>query len=129
MAIISIIAVAFLGGLATASRSAALADIRTNAESLARTHLEHAKRQLYSVAPWDYEISDSGAGSPSEQFPDWWNTNPPPSLSDEHAGYTVLVEAEPLPDDIEGIQEIAVTVFHHSREEAVIVLANYKVDR
>jgi prepilin-type N-terminal cleavage/methylation domain-containing protein len=133
MAIVGIIAVAFLGGLATASRSAALADIRTNAESLARTHLEYAKSQPYSPATeessdwWDYEITVSSSLSPSDNPPDWWILSPAPPLSGHYAGYTVLVEAAPLEED--GIQIITVTVSHDSREQAVITLSGYKVDR
>jgi len=127
MAIVGIIAVAFLGGLATASRSAALADIRTNAESLARTHLEYAKSQRYSQAPWDYAVTEEDRSDDSENRPEWWTTSPPLLLSPDYAGYTVTVRASEI---LEGLQEITVIVFHHSRgEEAVITLSGYKVDR
>jgi prepilin-type N-terminal cleavage/methylation domain-containing protein len=43
LALFAIIAIAFAGGLGTASRAVLIGDIRTNAESLARTHMESVK--------------------------------------------------------------------------------------
>ncbi|MFO7712401.1 MAG: prepilin-type N-terminal cleavage/methylation domain-containing protein, partial [Dehalococcoidia bacterium] len=71
MALVAIIAVAFLGALTTAARSAALADIRTNAESLARSELEYVKSQPYSLAPWEYEATSDCATCEPEVAPDW----------------------------------------------------------
>jgi len=107
MAIVSIIAVAFLGGLATASRSAARADIRTNAESLARTQMEYVKSQSYSEPDWEYEVP--------------------------HNGYRIEVKAQALPKDEDTwfptIQQIKVTVFHHSSEDTpVFELTGYKTN-
>lgn len=135
MAIVGIIAVAFLGGLATASRSAALADIRTNAESLARTELEYAKSQLYSLPPWEYRITADGSTCVTADCPNWFSSDR--DLHEEYVGYTVLVEAKHLLEDpedpasevMEGIQEITVTVFHSSRDDAIIILAGYRVER
>ncbi|MFO7773086.1 MAG: prepilin-type N-terminal cleavage/methylation domain-containing protein [Dehalococcoidia bacterium] len=47
LALFSIIAITFLGGLTTASRAVLLGDIRTTAESLARAQMEHVKNQPY----------------------------------------------------------------------------------
>ena len=134
MALVGIIAAAFLGGLATASRSAALADIRTNAESLARSELEYAKSQMYTTPPWEYDVSVQGSSCITDPCPDWWSSER--ELHGEYAGYTVTVRSDELLDDPndpttekDGIQMITVTVFHHSREEAVTVLSGYRVDR
>ena len=43
LALFAIIAIVFAGGLGTASRAVTLADIRTRAESLARTQMEAVK--------------------------------------------------------------------------------------
>jgi prepilin-type N-terminal cleavage/methylation domain-containing protein len=51
LALFAIIAIAFAGGLGTASRAVLTADIRTNAESLARTQMEYVKNQEYEEAP------------------------------------------------------------------------------
>jgi prepilin-type N-terminal cleavage/methylation domain-containing protein len=51
LALFAIIAIAFAGGLGTASKAVLTADIRTNAESLARTQMEYVKNQDYYPAP------------------------------------------------------------------------------
>ena len=55
LALFTIIAIVFAGGLGTASRAALLADVRTRAESLARTQMESIKDQDYieaTASPW-----------------------------------------------------------------------------
>ena len=47
LVILGIIAIAFLGGLATTSKAVLVADIRTTAESLARSQMEDVKNQAY----------------------------------------------------------------------------------
>ena len=107
MALIAIIAVAFLGGLSNAIMSLVVADVRTTAESLARSEMEYVKSQGYEPAPWDYE-----------------DERPP-----AYDGYAVEVSAELLDGIDDGIQKITVTVSHHSRTEPVITLEGYKADR
>ena len=55
LALFAIIAIVFAGGLATASRAVLIADVRTRAESLARTQMESIKEQDYveaTASPW-----------------------------------------------------------------------------
>ena len=47
LAILGIVAAAFLSGLATASKAIYIADVRTTAESLARSQMEYVKNQPY----------------------------------------------------------------------------------
>jgi len=126
LALVGIIAAAFLGALATTTRFAALADIRTSAESLARSELEYAKSQQYRLAGWEYEVTSDGTVCTPEEEPEWW-CNPARGLPEEYDGYTVLVAAVPLEED--DIQMLTVTVFHHSTEEPVTILSGYKLDR
>ncbi len=132
MALVGIIAAAFLGGLATASRSAALADIRTNAESLASTQMEYVKSQTYSEPDWDYELPHNGCTC--DNHPDWWDDDSPASLPPDYVGYTVKVTAESVPnpdgedDPFPYIQQITVTVFHYSKDIPVFELEGYKTD-
>ena len=108
VALIGIIAVALLGGLSNAIMSLVVADVRTTAESLARTQMEDVKNEAYDYSdPRSYEQDDVE--------------------STDHPGYFVSVSAEPLHDPDDGIQEITVTVSHHSRTEPVITLDGYKV--
>jgi len=51
LALFTIIAIVFAGGLATASRAVLIADVRTRAESLARTQMESVKEERYEDAP------------------------------------------------------------------------------
>ena len=101
LAILGLVAVAFLGGLATANKAMFIADKRTTAESLARTEMEYIKNQPYAVS---YD----------------------PSIPDDYtdAGYSATIDV----DELEiGLQKITVTV--SLDESEVIILEDYKVDR
>jgi len=130
--LVAIIAAAFMGALAVAARSAAIADIRTNAESLARSELEYVKSQQYQPAPWEYEVTSAGTtcnGKP----PDWCDTAR--LLPQEYDGYRVEVSTSALLDEDEdpkvGIQIVTVKVFYPSMygDHRVITLEGYNRDR
>ncbi|MGB5926144.1 MAG: type II secretion system protein [Dehalococcoidia bacterium] len=120
LALFAIIAIVFAGGLSTASRAVLTADVRTRAESLARTQMESVKNEDY------IDYSESGHGNYAVIEEDL---------------YILQVVVEPLnPETYEpyneeggvfeeddGIQEITVTVSHDDRQ--VITLVGYKVDR
>ena len=132
LAILGIVAAAFLSGLATASKAIFIADERTTAESLARSQMEHIKNQIYSTinVDWDYTVSDSGRSSADP--PDWWDTGSPgnpPFLASNYAGYSVEAIADEDDANV-GIQKITVTVIHNTNnDKEVITLEDYKVDR
>lgn len=105
LAILGIIGAAFLGGLATASRSIYIADERATAENLARSQMEHVKEQSY-LSGGGYEIVD---------------------LSTYPASYSVSVASNPLAGALGGIQEITVTV--NNDGNPIITLVDYKVNR
>ena len=104
LVIFGIIAIVFAGGLGTASKAVFTADVRTNAESLARTQMEYVKSQEY------IDYSESG-------HEDYDPITPP-------EGYEIAVTADELND---GLQKITVTVSHEGRQ--VITLEGYKVNR
>ena len=125
LALFAIIAIAFANGLGTASKAGFTADVRTNAESLARTEMEYVKTQDYSAGNWSYVVTYLGSTC-TPDGPSW--CDPMHSLSDEHALYTVEVEAVPLDDEPgDPIQKIIVTVSHEGR--VVITLEGYKINR
>ncbi len=124
LALFAIIGIAFAGGLGTASRAVLTGDIRTNAESVARTEMEYAKSQEYSSGPWAYVVTTSGSTC-TGTCPTWFDSAH--HLSVEHAGYTANVQAEALDDPDDGIQKITVTVSH--QDEQVLSLEGYKVNR
>ena len=115
LALFGIIAITFLGGLTTASRAVFTGDVRTTAESLARTQMEYVKGAIYD------DTLESGHPQ--------YSLDPGAALP----GYTVVTEAvrlDPENDgysDDDGIQEITVIVSHEGR--VIFTLEGYKVDR
>ena len=121
LALLGIIGIAFLSGLATASKATFIADERTTAESLARSQMEYVKNQDYI----DYSADPH----------DVYGEITPP------AGYSIDSTAVPFDPDTgvpysetggvfdqdDGIQKITVTVSHNGEE--VITLEGYKVNR
>ncbi len=124
LALFAIIGIAFAGGLGTASRAVLIGDIRTNAESVARTEMEYAKGQGYCSGNWSYVVTSSG-GTCDGTCPTWFDSAH--HLSVEHTAYSANVQAEPLADPDDGIQKITVTVSHEDDE--VLSLEGYKVNR
>ena len=108
LAILGVIAVAFLNGLTATSKSAFIADEQTTAESLAQSQIEWVKNASYSYNATTY--------SPA----------PIPSGKD-YLNYSALITAEPLRDPDDGIQKITVTV--KRSDNGVIKLEGFKVDR
>jgi len=108
LALLGIIAVAFLSGLATTAKATIIANEQTIAESLARSQMEWAKETAYTDDATEY--------SPA----------PIPSGGD-YTGYSVTITATPLHNPDDGIQKITATVKHYDKE--VMELEGYKVDR
>jgi prepilin-type N-terminal cleavage/methylation domain-containing protein len=124
LALFAIIGITFAGGLGTASRAVLTADVRTNAESVARTEMEYVKSQEYSSGPWDYVVTSSESTC-TDDCPIWFDSAH--RLSVEYGGYTAAVQAEIFDDPDSGIQKITVMVSHDGTE--VITLEGYKVSR
>jgi prepilin-type N-terminal cleavage/methylation domain-containing protein len=114
LAILGIIATAFMYGLASSSRSVSLSDQRTSSESLARTELEYVKNSIYVPAAWHYQLP----GTP----PSWDTTH---TLPDGYTGYSVSVSASPVHSTDDGLQMITVTVSDSAK--TVFTLTGYKV--
>ena len=104
LAIIGIVAVGFLSGLATASKGLLTADERETAKNLAEAQMEYVKNQPYSVS-----------------------YSPSAAILAEYDGYEVFISTTPLQED-GNIQMINITVDHQSKAE-VVKLENYKVRR
>lgn len=116
LAILGIIAAAFLFALASSSKSVALSDERTAAESLARTEMEYVKNSVYVMASWGYELPDTP--------PSW---DPSHTLPAEYSGFTVTVSAAPLRLVDDGIQSITITVSRDGKD--IFSVTDYKVNR
>ena len=133
LALFAIIGIVFAGGLATASKSVLTADVRTNAESLARTQMESVKEQEYEPAP------DGGVCNYTKilDIPEGYsicclNRASPPSIvncgpSDPVLGIPWDSETDTVVDEDNGLQKITLVIKHEGRE--IITLEGYKVFR
>ena len=108
LAILGVIAVAFLNGLTTTSKSVFIADEHTTAESLAQSQMEWVKNASYSYNATTY----SSAPIPSGK---------------DYINYSALITVEPLRSPDDGIQKISVTI--KRSDKGVTKLEGYKVDR
>lgn len=117
LAVLGLIAVVFLSGLATAARATLIADEQATAESLARSEIEYVKSQQPYI---NYAEPDPG---------EYELITPP-------ASYSLEITAEPIDPDTgqpllagqdEGIQKITVTVNRGSK--LLLTVEGYKVDR
>ena len=142
VAILGVVAVAFLTALTTASGALIIADEHTTAESLARSQLEYVKSQPFSTPcpdnPWSYQSSSttSQAPAPGEPYaPSWpWTGH---TLASEYGNYSVIVTGEGYDaDGVEGfdedIWEITVKVYHNdtpNTDDLVLTTSTYKVNR
>ncbi len=122
LAVLGLIAVVFLSGLATAARATLIADEQATAESLARSEIEYVKSQQPYI---NYAEADHGEYG----------------LITSLAPYTIEITVEPIDPDTgeprnqtggifeqdDGIQRITVKVNRGSK--LLLTLEGYKVDR
>lgn len=123
MAILGIVATAFITAIFVATMSIAIADERTNAESLAKTQMEYVKQQPYN---------DSGLYSKIDlddtkylQYVEGTRY----SIRSVNSEDIIVEEIIAVPvhegtDD--GLQKIILKIFHGDKE--VLTLEGYKVD-
>jgi prepilin-type N-terminal cleavage/methylation domain-containing protein len=100
IALVGIIAAAFLGGLANASKALFTTDTHATGNNLAESQMEYVKKQPYATAYI------------------------PAPIPSEYVGYSVTIDVTPLEDG--NIQKITVTVSQQDKPE-VIILEGYKV--
>ncbi len=140
LALFGIIAITFLGGLTTASRAVLTGDVRTTAESLARTQMEYVKSQ-----PYDYQLVDidaSYAKIDSEDIPHGYTIcsvdRDGATVNCDHSQDIIAVpwdtdtnEPVPIADGDTGLQRIKLIIKHEDQPEDQIIfsLEGYKVDR
>ncbi len=119
LAILGLVAVAFLNGLTTAAQATIIADKQATAESLVRSEIECVKSQ-------DYKSPGQGPYQNREQRYEFVMPT----------GYSVEIDVTPInpdtgeplsPGEDVGIQKITVTVNH--RDKLVLTVEDYKVDR
>ena len=108
LALLGIIAVTFLSGLATTSKASIIASEQSTAEGLARNQMEWVKGVGYADSATEYPPAEIPSG-------------------EDYTGYSAIITAEPLHNPDDGIQKITVKVKHYAKE--VFILEGYKVDR
>ena len=101
LALLGIIGVAFLNGLATSSSSRVIADEHASARILAESQMEDIKKQTYALA---YD---------------------PVPIPAEYPGYSAAIVTDSMRNG--NIQKITVTIMHHSKD--ITTLECYKVNR
>ncbi len=113
LAILGLIAVAFLSGLTTVAQATLIADERATAESLARSQMEYVKNQGYvsNPDPGSYEKITTPADS---------------NYSIEILPVPIDPDTGELSEEDMGIQKITVTVEHNGNQ--VITLVGYKLE-
>lgn len=137
LALFSIIAIVFVGGLSTASKAVLTADVRTRAESLARTQMEYIKSQNYTStnqSPWRalyYRISGIPSGYEICSVNTTLTTNLTVNCGSTPTLHIIAVAwnsttNRPASGET-GLQKITLVIRHGGRE--VTRLEGYKVDR
>ncbi len=115
LAILGFVAVAFLGGLTTATKATIITDEQATAESLARSQIEYVKSQPYDPEAGDYLLV---------------------TIRESESSYSIALAATPIDPDTgedlpsgedDGIQKITVTVERNGNP--IITVEGYKVDR
>jgi prepilin-type N-terminal cleavage/methylation domain-containing protein len=118
--IVAIVASAFLLALAGASKGLSVADIRTTAESLARTQIETIKEAVYINYAENAHAFYSLVSAP-------------PNFGISTVIEPIDINGDPFSEsggvfsDDKGIQQVTVTIAFHGDD--VLTLVDYKVDR
>ena len=107
LAILGIVAVAFLGGIGTSHKATSINNEQTTAESLVISEIEYVKGCTYQYAASEYPVD------PALDIPAGWSV-PPPTVELVHAT-----------DD--GIQKVTVKAERNGKE--ILSVSMYKVDR
>ena len=130
LALFTIIAIVFAGGLATASRAVLIADVRTRAESLARTQMESIKEEDYNSTYGKISVPGITDSSGSYLICSC-NATSPVALNCTSTDRIIAVawdSATNQPATSEtGLQRITLVIKHDGTE--VTRLEGYKVDR
>lgn len=131
VALLGMLATAFLGGLFAALKADIIADERAVCQSLSQSHLEFVKSQAWSSKPVPVEGTDftytvtstpPPSGSPAGQEPDWLVDVP--LIPERHHGYSVKVKIDNMEDTL---RKITVEVYRNDEpDRAKLTLEGYK---
>jgi prepilin-type N-terminal cleavage/methylation domain-containing protein len=131
LALLGVIAIAFIGAIYVGLGSVAIADERATAESLARTQIEHVKQQPYRDADPSDVATYSARDVSADKAYDYYSVE----SYDREGGIAPIGTIVVIPWNSEsddevpvdaGLQKISLTIFHD--DKAVLTLEGYKVD-
>jgi len=146
IALLGVIAIAFMSALSTASTVLIIADERTTAESLARRQMEYVKSQGYRPESVVTDPIYQKIGGIPEGY-SIWSVNRDGEIVEEIIGIPWDSENSKPVDTDKGLQKIALVLIHKDRENrdkviytfindnpywadgVQITLEGYKVDR
>jgi prepilin-type N-terminal cleavage/methylation domain-containing protein len=130
LALFAIIGIVFAGGLTTASKAVLVADVRTRAESLARTQMESIKDEGYNSTYTKISIAGVTDSSGSYLICSCNGTSPQ-ALNCDSTDRIIAVPWDSATNNATtsdtGLQKITLVIKHDGTE--VTRLEGYKVDR
>jgi type II secretory pathway pseudopilin PulG len=136
LAILSVISMAFLSGLATNFTGKAVQRKAAFGEAIATSQIEYVKKQPFSTDEWSYNVSTTSRSS--SQQPTWWDDDNPPLLDSNYSRYYAVITAEDfdadgdstieVPGDDDSVRNITANVFNNN-DELVFSLTAYKTNR
>ncbi len=131
LALLGIIAVAFIMAIAVASQAILIADERTTAESLARSQLEYIKEQpyVYDEIVTDEVYAIYNGIDIEDDYPSFriYSENRLGEVVEDIIGIPWNSATGEVADPDEGLQMIKLVIQNNGEE--VLVLEDYKVDR
>lgn len=127
LALLGLVAVAFIGGLSTAFKADIIADERSTAQSLAQSQMEYVKSQDYSSAPAGGDATYLKIDLSENPYYFVKSINRAGGTVDDIKGVPWDTEnGQPSTND-ERIQKVTIIVEHG--DKGVFTLEDYKVDR
>jgi|GEM_PF-3220979 len=136
LAIVSIISMAFLSGLATNYTGKVVQGKAAFGEAIATSQIEYVKKQPFSTGEWSYSVSPASRNS--SQPPSWWDDDNPPLLDGDYTGYYAVLTAEDfdadgdstieVPGDDDSVRNITINIYN-SQDEFIFTLTGYKTNR
>ena len=138
LAIVSIISMAFLSGLATNFTGKIVQGKAAFGEAIATSQIEYVKKQPFSTDEYEWSYNISHTSRSSTQQPSWWDDDNPPLLDSDYAGYYAVSTAQyfdadgdstiEVPGEDDSVREIVVTVYNN-QDESIFTLTAYKTNR
>ena len=129
MALLGIIATAFLVAVSTATKATFITDERATAESIARSQLEYIKQQDYLPADPNSEAIYTMITIDTNAFPEYtiWSYNRDNELTEDIIGIPWDTQSGIYTDIDGGVQNIVLVIKHYDDE--IFTIEGLKAER